>query len=48
MNTTTYALPKNSQAWHDALFKVAHLLSDVHHTMLKDLPIFLKIQVLNC
>ena len=47
MNTTTYALPKNSQAWHDALFKVAHLLSDVHHTMLKDLPIFAITVVVN-
>lgn len=40
MNTTTYALPKNSQAWQNALVEVAHLLTDVHHSMLKDLPIF--------
>lgn len=46
MNTITYALPKNSQAWHNALNNVAHFLpKDIATKDLQTLPIFAVIVV---
>ncbi len=48
MNTITYALPKNSQAWHNALTDVAHLLpDDFHMDNLAQLPIFAVVVVVD-
>lgn len=48
MNTTTYALPKNSKAWHNALNDVTHLLpKDLSLDNLAQLPIFAVVVVVD-
>ena len=42
MHSANYALPKNSQAWHNALKDITHLLPSTDHSpaTLRELPIF--------
>ncbi|TWV82886.1 phosphoserine phosphatase SerB [Moraxella sp. VT-16-12] len=49
MQTLTYALPKDSQAWHNALDKVAHLLpvSLLDVSGLSNLPVFAVVMVVD-
>lgn len=48
MHTTTYALPKNSKAWHNALNDVTHLLpDDFQIDNLAQLPIFAVVVVVD-
>ncbi|MDO4896806.1 MAG: phosphoserine phosphatase SerB [Moraxella sp.] len=49
MHTSTYALPKDSQAWHNALNEVAHLLpvSLLDLNGLANLPVFAVVMVVD-